>query len=145
MTKRLANEKQPVLHLRTVFRVLRENTLYVKKEKCSFAQSEVSFLGHWIGGGKLRMDKEKVRAIAEWEEPTKVAELRSFLGLVNYYRRFIKGYSGRAAPLTDLLKKDREWRWTDECQRAFDDLKRAGNGGAGLGSTRSYKAIRSAD
>lgn len=112
-------------HLKTVFRVLRENTLYVKREKCSFAKPEVCFLGHWIGGGKLRMDEKKVRAIMEWEEPTKVVELRSFLGLVNYYCRFIEGFSKRAAPLTDLLKKNFEWQWTDRCQRAFEDLKQA--------------------
>ncbi|CAA0831752.1 Uncharacterized mitochondrial protein AtMg00860 [Striga hermonthica] len=59
----------------------------------------------------------------EWEAPTKVTELRSFLGLVNCYRRFIQGYSSRAAPLTNLLKKGKPWVWSDECQRAFDDLK----------------------
>lgn len=66
--------------------------MYVKKEKCAFAQHEVMFLGHIVGGGKLRMDKSKVQAIQDWEPPRKVSEQRSFLGLVNYYRRFIKGY-----------------------------------------------------
>ena len=111
-------------HLREVFKVLRENELYIKKEKCSFAQQEVLFLGHKITGGKLMMETTKVQAIQEWEPPTKVPELRSFLGLVNYYRRFIKGYSAIAAPLTDLLKKNRPWEWTAECQEAFDTLKR---------------------
>lgn len=96
-------------HLSTVFRVLRENSLYVKREKCSFARQEV---GHWIKDGTIRMDEGKVQAIKEWETPTKATELRSFLGLTNYYRRFIEGYSRRAAPLTDLLKKDRAWQWT---------------------------------
>ena len=112
-------------HLRTVFRVLQENKLYVKREKCSFAKPEVEFLGHKITDGKLIMDKAKVKAIAEWEAPTKVTELRSFLGLVNYYRRFIKGYSTIAAPLTDLLKKAIKWEWTVDRQQAFDTLKRA--------------------
>ena len=58
-----------------MFRVLRENKLYVKKEKCSFAQWEIPFLGHIVGGGQIRMDKSKVRAIDEWEPPTKVTEL----------------------------------------------------------------------
>ena len=66
-----------------------------------------------------------MHAIQEWEPPTKVHELRSFLGLVNYYRRFIKGYSARAAPLTDLLKKNKAWEWTTKCQEAFEDLKKA--------------------
>ncbi|XP_059663382.1 uncharacterized protein LOC132309045 [Cornus florida] len=120
-----ATLEEHVQHLRAVFQVLRENDLYVKMEKCSFAQEKVLFLGHKIWNGKLMMDEAKVRAIQEWEPPTKVTELRSFLGLVNYYRRFIKGYSARAAPLTDLLKKARAWSWTESCQGAFDDLKRA--------------------
>lgn len=71
------------------------------------------------------MDQAKGKAIQEWEPPTKVPELRSFLGLVNYYRRFIKGYSAKAAPLTDLLKKNHTWHWTEKCQHAFEDLKKA--------------------
>ena len=105
-----------VEHLRQVFQALRSNELYVKKEKCSFAQEEVIFLGHIIGRGKIRMDQAKIQAILEWEPPTKVTELRSFLGLVNYYRRFIKSYSAVAAPLTDLLKKNRAWDWNSKCQ-----------------------------
>lgn len=83
-------------HLRAVFKTLREKELYVKKEKCSFVREEVHFLGHVIPHGTLRMDEKKVQAIKEWEPPTCVAELRSFLGLVNYYRPSIKGYSARA-------------------------------------------------
>nr|CAN82874.1 hypothetical protein VITISV_013688 [Vitis vinifera] len=112
-------------HLRKVFKILRQNELYVKKEKCSFAKEEVSFLGHRIRDGKLMMDNSKVKAIQEWDPPTKVPQLRSFLGLVNYYRRFIKGYSARAAPLTDLLKKNKAWEWDERCQQAFEDLKKA--------------------
>ncbi|KAG8379886.1 hypothetical protein BUALT_Bualt07G0135900 [Buddleja alternifolia] len=69
------------------------------------------------------MDESKIRAIVEWEPPTKVTELRSFLGLVNYYRHFISGYSSRTAPLTDLLKKNKPWVWSEACQFAFEDLK----------------------
>lgn len=112
-------------HLRIVFQVLRDNQLFVKREKCSFAKEEVHFLGHWIGQGQLHMNHGKIRAICEWEAPTTVSELRSFLGLVNYYRRFIAGYSARAAPLTDLLKKYQSWDWTPRCAEAFEDLKRA--------------------
>ncbi|KAK2973404.1 hypothetical protein RJ640_011638 [Escallonia rubra] len=109
----------------TVFKVLRENELYVKREKCSFAKEEVHFLGHIIKGGTLRMGEEKVKAIKEWEVPTKVFELRSFLGLANYYRWFIKGYSAKAAPLTDLLKKGKTWEWSKRCQFAFEWLQEA--------------------
>lgn len=85
-----------VSHLRTVFKVLRKNHLYVKKDKYSFGQTEILLLGHWMG----------IRAIEEWKAPTKVSELRSFLGLVNYYRRFIVSYSKRAAQLKNILKKN---------------------------------------
>ena len=117
--------EEHVEHLKSVLKVLRENELYVKREKCSFAKPEVDFLGHKIKEGRLMMDRAKIRAIVDWEAPTKVTELRSFLGLVNYYRRFIKSYSTTAAPLTDLLKKTKAWEWSKECQGAFDRLKAA--------------------
>ncbi|ERN17431.1 hypothetical protein AMTR_s00037p00230530 [Amborella trichopoda] len=94
-------------------------------EKCSFAGEEVHFLGHIIKAGTIMMEEGTVKAIKEWEPPTKVSELRSFIGLVNYYRQFIMGYSARAAPLTDLLKKNKVWEWSERCQDAFEDLKTA--------------------
>ncbi|XP_040950754.1 uncharacterized protein [Gossypium hirsutum] len=97
--------EEHVEHLREAFQTLRENGLFFKDEKCSFSQLEVSFLCHIVGGGKIRMDERKIRAIVEWEPQTKVIELRSFLGLVNYYRQFIKGSSKITAPLTNMLKK----------------------------------------
>ena len=94
-------------HLGQVLQVLRDNELFLKMEKCSFAQQEVEFLGNKIVSGKLMMENAKVKAILEWEPPTKVPKLRSFFGLVNYYHCLIKGYSAKAAPLTDLLKKNK--------------------------------------
>lgn len=91
-----------------VFKVLRDNHLCVKLDKCSFAQPTVEFLGHTISHGEIRMYKDKVEAIRGWEAPTNVPELRSFLGLANYYRRFILRYSTISAPLTDLLENNRE-------------------------------------
>nr|XP_016493745.1 PREDICTED: uncharacterized mitochondrial protein AtMg00860-like [Nicotiana tabacum] len=112
-------------HLRKVFQVLRENELYIKREKCEFAQSKVHFLGHVISYDEVRMDEAKVHAIQEWEAPINVTELRSLLGLVNNYRRFISGYSAKVAPLTELLKKNKPWVWTEHCQKAFECLKAA--------------------
>ncbi|GJY73397.1 transposon ty3-I gag-pol polyprotein [Tanacetum coccineum] len=83
--------EEHVLHLKQVFQVLRDNELYVKLEKCSFAQDEVEFLGHKIKDGGLMMDGAKIKAIQDCEPPTKVTKLRSFLGLVNYYRRVPSG------------------------------------------------------
>ena len=71
------------------------------------------------------MENSKVKAILEWEPPLKVPEFRLFFGLVNYYCRFIKGYSAKAAPLTDLLKKNKTWHWSEKCQHAFEQLKKA--------------------
>ena len=102
---------------------MRENELYDKREKCEFAQPKIHFLVHVIIQGEHRMDEAKVKAIQDWEAPTKVIELRYFLGLANYYRRFISGYFAIAAPLTELLKKNKTWLWSEECQEAFEGLK----------------------
>jgi hypothetical protein len=112
-------------HLRQVLSRLKENFLFVKKEKCVFACKEIPFLGHKISLGKIMMDEGKVKAIWDWLPPKSVSELRSFLGLANYYRKFIAAYAKQAAPLTDLLKKDKQWHWSDQCQTAFDKLKDA--------------------
>ncbi|KAI3412628.1 Hydrolase_4 domain-containing protein [Psidium guajava] len=117
--------EEHIKHIKQVFQVLREHELYVKREKCAFAQQEVPFLGHIVGDGRVRMDPAKIESIVGWEPPTKVTELRSFLGLTNYYRRFVKGYSSITAPLTDMLKKDKTWEWTERCQGAFERLKKA--------------------
>ena len=112
-------------HLRRVFERLRKHELYLKLSKCSFAQKRIKFLGHIIEQGRVQMDPIKVKVIQEWQAPTNVSELRSFLGLANYYRKFVKDYSGIATPLTELLKKSKVWDWSIECQVAFDALKKA--------------------
>ena len=112
-------------HLQKVFQKLKENQLYVKREKCSFAQERINFLGHVIECGRIGMEEGKIAAIRDWAMPKSVSELRSFLGLANYYRRFVEGFSKRASPLTELLKKDVHWNWDPECQTAFDGLKQA--------------------
>ena len=97
------------MHLKKVFQRLREHKLYLKPKKCEFAREHITFLGHKISGGHIRMDKRKMQDVIDWPAPTKVTELWSFLGLANYYRRFIKGYSKIVSLLTDFLKKDRVW------------------------------------
>ena len=82
--------------------------MYVKKEKFKFAQ--IKFMGHIISKGIVKMDGKKVHAILDWLAPSKVPELWTFLGLANNYRKFVKDYSKKAAPLTDFLKKDRSWQ-----------------------------------
>ena len=119
------NLEDHLAHIEKVFDRLREHQLYVKMEKCEFAQTEIKLLGHLISKSLIRMDGAKVAAIRDWPAPTKVTKLRSFLGLANYYSRFIKGYSKIACPLTDLLKKEKKWEWDVECQAAFQKLKDA--------------------
>jgi len=81
------------------------------------------FLGHLVSFGQVWMDPKKEQTIWDWVTPSTVTELRSFLGLTNYYHRFIEGYNKKAAPLFDLLKKNRCWDWYSECQLAFDKLR----------------------
>ena len=113
------------MHLKKVFQWLREHKLYVKPEKYEFAGEQITFLGHKISEGQIRMDERKVQAVIDWTTPTKVIELRSFLELANYYRRFVKGYSNIASPLTNFLKKNQAWDWDIEYRMAFESLKQA--------------------
>ncbi|KAL0537584.1 hypothetical protein IC582_026565 [Cucumis melo] len=99
------NEEEHMSHLGIVFSALREHTLYANRKKCSFAQSRIEYLGHIISGGGVEVDPEKIRSIANWPVPKNAREIRGFLGLTGYYRRFVQHYGSMAAPLTQLLKK----------------------------------------
>ncbi|KAL5821813.1 hypothetical protein ACOSQ3_023695 [Xanthoceras sorbifolium] len=110
-------------HLRVVLQILREKQLYGKLSKCEFWLSEIAFLGHIVSAEGIKADPKKIEAIVEWKPPRNVTEVRSFLGLAGYYRRFVKGFSSIASPLTKLLHKNVRFEWTDRCQAAFDRLK----------------------
>lgn len=97
----------------------------MSKWKSEFAQKEIKFLGHLVSLNQVRMDPKKVQAIVDWQAPSSVKDLRSFLGLANYYQKFIAGYSKKAATLIDLLKKDVKWVWSVLCEEAFQNLKEA--------------------
>ena len=115
-------------HLERLVRVLdrlRSAKLKLKPEKCSLFQKSISFLGHVISAEGVATDPAKIKAVSEWPVPTSVKEVRSFLGLAGYYRRFVKAYASIAAPLHDLTKKDRSFVWTDETQLAFETLRSA--------------------
>ena len=111
-------------HLRKVLEILRENKLYAKLDKCEFWLKEVIFLGHVISAGGICVDPGKVEAVLKWEKPTNVTEIRSFLGLAGYYRRFIEGFSTIASPLTKLTRKEVRFNWSKECEESFQELKR---------------------
>jgi hypothetical protein len=111
-------------HLRLVLQKLRDNQLYAKFRKCEFWIGEVPFLGHIISNGGISVHPAKAKEIMVWSVPTTVTEIRSFLGLAEYYRRFIEGFSKIAKPMTSLLEKGREFKWDEKCQDSFDQLKK---------------------
>jgi RNase H-like domain found in reverse transcriptase/Reverse transcriptase (RNA-dependent DNA polymerase)/Integrase zinc binding domain len=110
-------------HVNLVLRKLRENRLYGKLSKCEFFKEEVEYLGHYISSQGISVDQQKINAVKTWPIPTNISELRSFLGLASYYRKFVKGFSAIAAPLTQLLHKDKAYHWENEQQSALDQLK----------------------
>jgi hypothetical protein len=110
-------------HLRLVLQCLQEHKLYGKLSKCSFYQSRIHYLGHVISGEGIAVDPAKVEAIMEWPAPTNVTEVRSFMGLAGYYRRFVEGFSKIAGPITELQKKNKKFVGTEKCAEAFRRLK----------------------
>ena len=107
-----------------VLRRLRENAMVVNGEKCEFGVKKVTYLGHVILEEGLAVDDEKVEAMLAWPRPKNVKELRSFLGLRGYYRRFVKGYARVTQGLTKLLQKD-AFSWDTEAETDFMSLKLA--------------------
>ena len=81
-------------------------------------------MGHIVSGDGIRVDPSKISAIVDWKPPKNVTEVRSFLGLAGYYRRFVNGFSIIAAPMTRLLRKNVKFEWTEECQQSFEELKK---------------------
>ena len=110
-------------HLRVVLEILRKEQLYAKLSKCEFWLTEVSFLGHIVLKEGIRVDPKKIEVVIEWKPPINVTEIRSFLGLAGYYRRFVKGFSIIAAPMTRLLQKNVKYEWSEKYQGSFEKLK----------------------
>ena len=110
-------------HLKIVLQTLREKKLYAKLNKCDFWLKEVSFLGHIVSVEGIRVDIAKIEAVVNWKPPRSVTEVRIFLGLAGYYRRFGKRFSFIASPLTKLLRKGVKFAWSDKCQNSFEQLK----------------------
>jgi len=106
-----------------VIKRLEENDLYVKLEKCKWKVKKVDFLGVVIEPEGIMMEKEKIEGVLEWPTPKCVKDVQKFLGLANYYRRFIEGFVMVARPLHDLVKKDKKWEWTEKEEKAFQELK----------------------
>jgi hypothetical protein len=111
--------------LEQVFQILRQDQWRVKLSKCSFAKEEVTYLGYVISGAGVVTCPSKVQAVASWPQPQNVKELRSFLGLAGYYRKFVKHFGIIARPLTNLLKKHSVFVWAFDHENAFQLLKTA--------------------
>jgi hypothetical protein len=118
------NEEKHDEHLRLVLQKLRENQLYAKLNKCEFWLKEVSFLGQIISEGGISVDPSKVKDVLSWNTPQNVSDIRSFLGLAGYYRRFIEGFSKTSKPMTELLVKGYTFEWTPRRETSFQDLKK---------------------
>ena len=115
--------KEHSANLQDVFEAIRKAGLKLNPKKCVFAKTKVKFLGYELSGEGLAPDSEKVSAIKEFPKPVDVSSLRSFLGMMGYYRRFVGGFSKIAAPLHKLLQKDIKFVWDENCQKAFEELK----------------------
>nr|CAB3502861.1 unnamed protein product [Digitaria exilis] len=118
------NEEEHAEHLRIVLQRLRDHQLYAKFSKCEFWLESVKFLGHTVSKDGISVDPSKVQEVLDWQPPTSVHEIRSFLGLAGYYRRFIPDFSRIAKPMTELLKKGVKFEWNDKCEEAFHTLRR---------------------
>ena len=116
--------EEHVQHVRAILEKLRQNGLHARPNKCCFHARSVTFLGYIVSPDGIQMDPSRVSTILEWPVPESVHDIQVFLGLANYYRRFIEGYSRIVLPITDLLRKNTEFRWSSEAQAAFDELKR---------------------
>ena len=117
--------REHLVHLEEVFRRLRDVSVKLNPKKCSFVKQRVDYLGHVVTPEGICPNPDKVRVVQEYPTPTNLKELRSFLGLANYYRRFVRGFLNIANPLNALTKKNVPFVWTVACAEAFDKLKRA--------------------
>ena len=110
-------------HLRIVLQTLRDNQLFAKLSKCQFWLRQVPFLGHIVSGEGISVDPAKVVAVRDWPVPKSASDIRSFLGLAGYYRKFVKDFAKISGPLTKLTRKGEKFVWSNACEQAFVELK----------------------
>ena len=118
-----SSKEEHAKHMRIVLQTLREHQHYAKFIKYQFWLDRVEFLGHVVSAKGISVDPQKIEAIVDWKPPTNVTEVRSFLGLAGYYRKFVEGFSKIATPLTKLTIKEEKFIWSEACQNSFDELK----------------------
>jgi len=117
-----ATREEHIQHIQEVFETLRANKLYLKASKCTFAQTSLEYLGHIISDKGVATDPAKTQEMLKWPTPTNITELRGFLGLTGYYKKFVKNYGIIAKPLTNVLRL-KQFQWNEQAQEAFDNLK----------------------
>ena len=116
-------EEEHAEHLQLVLTKLRDHRLYAKFSKCEFWLKELIFLGHVVSAAGVAVIPDKIQSILDCPTPKSAKDIRSFLGLAGYYRRFIEGFSKIAKALTDLLKKNKQFVWSDKAEESFQTLK----------------------
>ena len=122
---RSTTPEQHLERLEMVLERLKHVNLKLKPSKCHLMQSEITFLEHCISKDSIATDPAKIQLIKDWPVPINLCQLRGFLGLAGYYTRFVRGYSVTAAPPNHLMKKNQRFEWSEECQKAFGQLKEA--------------------
>jgi len=119
------DREEHLRHVRMVLATLRHHRLFAKASKCAFGRSSVAFLGHVISAAGVAVDPRKTAAVSEWATPASCTDVRRFVGLANYYRKFVDRFANLAAPLTALCSPRARFHWGETEQRSFDALKRA--------------------
>jgi hypothetical protein len=118
------SEEEHEEHLHLVLQKLRDHRLYAKLSKCGFWFKQAAFLGHIVSKGGIFVDPSKIQDVLSWNAPMSVSNIRSFLGLAGYYQRFIKGFSKITKPMTELLQKDKKFKWTPVGEASLQELKK---------------------
>ena len=112
-------EEEHVEHLRIALEILKREKLYAKFTKCEFWLKEVQFLGHVVSSEGIKVDLAKIEAVINWERPKRPTEVRRFMGLVGYYRRFVQYFAKISTPLTKITRKNEKFVWNERCEESF--------------------------
>ena len=109
--------------MRIILQTLKDRQLFAKFSKCEFWLQSIAFVGHIVTSEEIHVDLQKIKAVKQWPRPTSATDIRGFLSLAIYYRRFVEGFSSVASPLTRLTKKMVKFQWSDDCDKSFAELK----------------------
>ena len=116
------SKEEHASHLRVVLQTLKDRQLFAKFSKCEFWLQSIAFVGHIVTSEEIHVASQKIEAVKQWPRPTSATDIRSFLGLAGYYRRFVEGFSSITTPLTRLTQKMVKFEWSDDCEKSFAKL-----------------------